>query len=150
MRSYSMDVVTAGRSQEVSPSLSVESSERSAEPTSAKSATPSPPPLSHDLLRSPGRSARIPFAGGSTAERLALTRTNSGLRHTTMLSEDDCSEGVPPPPLPPLPSSSSPIDGASGAKYLAELSAWEARNTERLAALRTPQSTTEDVNGGAQ
>ena len=144
-----MEVVTASRSQEVSPSLPVETSECSAEPTSTKSAAPSPPPLSHDLLRSPGRSARIPFAGGSTAERLALTRTNSGLRHTTMLSDDDCSESVPPPP-PPLPMSSSHIDGASVTKSLAELSAWEARNTERLAALRTPQSTTEDVNGGTQ
>ena len=144
MRNYSMDVVSSGRSQPESPPLPVETSEHT-QASSTKSATPSPPPLSQDLLRSPGRSARIPFAGGSTAERLALTRTNSGLRHTTILSEDDCSESAPPPT--PMPSSSSAsVSGQS----LADLSAWEARNTERLAALRTPQGTMEDVNESAQ
>ena len=95
---------------------------------------------SSDPLRSPSRSTHSSFGGGSTAERLAQTRRHSGLGRTAALSGGDYgSDELKAPPSP---------KGASPSFSLADLSAWEARNTRRLEDLRTPQTTGDDVSGG--
>jgi hypothetical protein len=109
------------------------------QPPSNESSATAGSAASSDPLRSPSRSTHGSFGGGSTAERLAQTRRHSGLGRTAALSGgDDGSDELKAPPSP---------KGASPSFSLADLSAWEARNTRRLEDLRTPQTTGDDVSG---